>query len=70
MGHAAICAQSHAILKLKKYSCLFFTEAIMIIFSAMRDFADGLTRGFSLFFTERSEYTARTMTPAPRPRKR
>jgi hypothetical protein len=42
----------------------------MIIISAMRDFADGLTRGLSLFFTERNDYTARTMMPTANPRKR
>jgi hypothetical protein len=36
-------------------------EAIMIVYSAMRDFADGLTRGFSLFFTERRDFA--TYTP-------
>jgi hypothetical protein len=35
----------------------------MIIFSAMRDFADGLTRGLSLFLTERQDTTARTLSP-------
>lgn len=37
----------------------------MIVFSAMRDFADGLTRGFSLFLTERQDTTARGVSPAP-----
>ena len=37
----------------------------MILFTAMRDFADGLTRGFSLFLTERRDVTARTFSPAP-----
>jgi hypothetical protein len=36
----------------------------MIVFSAMRDFADGLTRGLSLFLTERQESTARTLWPS------
>jgi hypothetical protein len=36
----------------------------MIVFSAMRDFADGLTRGLSLFLTERQDTTARTLWPA------
>lgn len=35
----------------------------MIVFSAMRDFADGLTRGFSLFLTERQDITVRTLSP-------
>ena len=37
----------------------------MIVFSAMRDLADGLTRGFGLFFTERQDTTARGISPAP-----
>lgn len=36
----------------------------MIVFSAMRDFADGLTRGLSLFLTERQDVTARGVAPA------
>lgn len=36
----------------------------MIVFSAMRDFADGLTRGLALFLTERQDTTARTLSPA------
>jgi hypothetical protein len=35
----------------------------MIIFSAMRDFAEGLTRGLSLFLTERQDTTVRTLSP-------
>jgi hypothetical protein len=35
----------------------------MIVFSAMRDFADGLTRGLTLFLTERQDTTARTLSP-------
>ena len=35
----------------------------MIVFTAMRDFADGLTRGLSLFLTERQDITARTLRP-------
>jgi hypothetical protein len=35
----------------------------MIVLSAMRDFADGLSRGLSLFFTERQDTTARTLSP-------
>lgn len=44
----------------------------MLVFSAMRDFADGLTRGLSLFLTERQDVTARTLSPAPsnRPERR
>lgn len=37
----------------------------MVVFSAFRDFADGLTRGFSLFFTERNERTIKTFAPSP-----
>ncbi len=43
----------------------------MIVFSAMRDFADGLTRGLSLFLTERQDTTVRTLSPpAHRPERR
>ena len=35
----------------------------MIVFTALRDFADGLTRGMSLFITERNDFTAHTLTP-------
>jgi hypothetical protein len=35
----------------------------MIVFTAMRDFADGLTRGLSLFLTERQDTTAKTLWP-------
>lgn len=34
----------------------------MILFNALRDFADGLTCGFSLFFTERNDHTANAVT--------
>ncbi|MCX7348530.1 MAG: hypothetical protein NTZ54_03075 [Alphaproteobacteria bacterium] len=37
----------------------------MIVFSAMRDFADGLTRGFGLFLTERQDTTAHGINPTP-----
>ena len=37
----------------------------MIVFSAMRDLADGLTRGFGLFFTERQDPPARGINPPP-----
>ena len=36
----------------------------MIVFSAMRDFADGLTRGFSLFLTERQNTAERALAPS------
>jgi hypothetical protein len=41
------------------------TRQNMIVFTAMRDFADGLTRGLSLFLTERQDTTARTLWPTP-----
>jgi hypothetical protein len=40
----------------------------MIVFHAFRDFADGLTRGLSLFFTERNNHTELTVMLAE-PRK-
>lgn len=33
----------------------------MIILNAFRDFADGLTRGFGLFFSERNDHLERTV---------
>lgn len=42
----------------------------MIVFNAVRDFADGLSRGLSLFFTERNDHTARALTPGAPARKR
>ena len=38
-------------------------EATMIIINALRDFADGLTRGVSLFFTERNQLTEKPFMP-------
>jgi hypothetical protein len=41
----------------------------MTVLTAVRDFADGLTRGFSLFFTERRDfatYTPKAETKRPR----
>ena len=35
----------------------------MTVYTVMRDFADGLTRGLSLFFTERRDFA----TYAPKP---
>ena len=35
----------------------------MIIFNALRDFADGLSRGFSLYFTARNDYTVKSTMP-------
>lgn len=40
----------------------------MIIISAFRDFADGLTRGLSLFFTERNNIAADTLSRRSRER--
>lgn len=37
----------------------------MFVFSAMRDFANGLTRGLSLFLTERQDMTVRMLSPTP-----
>lgn len=45
----------------------------MIVFNAMRDFADGLARGFSLFLTERQDTTLHGVSPkaaTARPRRR
>ncbi len=42
----------------------------MIIITALRDFADGLSRGLSLFFTERNDFTERTLMPGSKPRRR
>lgn len=42
----------------------------MIILNAVRDFADGLSRGFSLFFTERNDFTLRTILPPGQPKSR
>jgi len=35
----------------------------MIILNALRDFADGLSRGLSIFFSERNDHTERTVMP-------
>jgi hypothetical protein len=37
----------------------------MSILEALRDFAEGMTRGFGLFFTERREITAETLSRRP-----
>ncbi|HRX34770.1 MAG TPA: hypothetical protein P5337_00100 [Aestuariivirga sp.] len=42
----------------------------MIIISAVRDFADGLSRGLSQFFTQRNDYVERAVMPASRLRNR
>jgi hypothetical protein len=36
----------------------------MTMISAMRDFAEGLTRGFSLFLTERHNVAERAFAPS------
>jgi hypothetical protein len=35
----------------------------MIIVTALRDFADGLSRGLGLFFTTRNDFTEKTLDP-------
>jgi hypothetical protein len=40
----------------------------MIILNAFRDFADGLTRGFGLFFSERNDHVERSMMRQTRQR--
>lgn len=40
----------------------------MFVFNALRDFADGLSRGLSLFFTERNDFTERALMPGNRRR--
>lgn len=42
----------------------------MIILSAVRDFADGLSRGLSIFFTERPGFAARNLQPQVRQKHR
>jgi hypothetical protein len=46
------------------HSLVQFVRLPMIVLSAMRDFATGLTRGLALFLTERQDVTARTLSPA------
>lgn len=46
------------------YFLVQFVRPPMIVLSAMRDFATGLTRGLALFLTERQDVTARTLSPA------
>ena len=41
----------------------------MIIVSALRDFANGLSCGFQLFFTERNSYTETALTPGMKSRR-
>jgi hypothetical protein len=40
----------------------------MIILNAFRDFADGLTRGLGLFFSERNDHLERAIEPRLRKR--
>ncbi|MFO1121962.1 MAG: hypothetical protein U1F47_06560 [Hyphomicrobiales bacterium] len=35
----------------------------MILFNAFRDFADGLSRGVSMFFTQRNDHLERSLMP-------
>lgn len=42
----------------------------MSIMTAFRDFADGLARGFGLYFTERNDRLARAVTPGFKPKSR
>ena len=39
----------------------------MTLFNAFRDFAGGLSRGVSLYFTERNDFTVRTVLPVTTP---
>lgn len=41
----------------------------MTVYNAMRDFAGGLTRGFSLFFTERRDFASYTPKPVSKPKR-
>ena len=41
----------------------------MIIITAFRDFADGLSRGVALFFTQRNNMTERPFMPGRTPPK-
>lgn len=40
----------------------FFRTTTMFI-TALRDFADGLSRGLGLFFTTRNDFTEKTLDP-------
>lgn len=42
----------------------------MLIIAAFRDFAEGLTRGVGLYFTERNSFTETALTPRLHPRDR
>ena len=35
----------------------------MILFNAFRDFAEGLSRGVSMFFTQRNDHLERSLMP-------
>jgi hypothetical protein len=41
----------------------------MFIITALRDFANGLSRGLGLYFTERNDFTERAVMPALKARK-
>lgn len=40
----------------------------MTLLNAFRDFADGLTRGLGMFFSERNDHLERTLQPRARQR--
>jgi len=42
----------------------------MLIINAFRDFADGLSRGLGLYFTERNDHVERTMVPSANTRRK
>jgi hypothetical protein len=42
----------------------------MLIFNAMRDFADGLARGFGLYINERDPHAVSRLFPDNAPRRR
>jgi hypothetical protein len=42
-------------------NAMFFPRSDMIILNAFRDFADGLSRGLSLFFSERNDHVEQTL---------
>jgi hypothetical protein len=39
----------------------------MFFINALRDFADGMTKGLSLYLTERNDFTIRTAAPGFEP---
>jgi len=42
----------------------------MLIINAFKDFADGLSRGFGLFFSQRNDHTEAAVTAGFGPRRR